>query len=423
MGDDIYSIVSIRATRPNNRPLRGLSGSEYDRNRRMNKACNVSVGVCAAPVILALVVLLAIEYQKYSLEKARQQRARAKLQSTNSTSGNTTAGRPTHDAGKASSEAGSPPARDQVVFPAEAVLAGLLFNRRRFFFGRSVDSHRGPCVVAAPQPRCLVVWQGMPARFEDDFEYLAHSAGVTFSWTAHQAGHPWPSNVVRLTANTASGPGRRQHRAEEFHYGRSPGFGRSSLLAGVVRLSESSKLIVIDNQRVRLFPHYELLVRNPPGYPVERWHQCQDRCNSTEGAVFGGLEGGTPTLVGRAFFDGRFSPCKVVAVGCVLPGGQVALIFEFLVESRGVVFEWVDFGGGGSAKGNASDDLSGSPTSSPEVAEVTVGGALVGRSRPLNPDGRLLLGAVVSGNGSRLYACDVREPLPAPLETFQTASP
>lgn len=73
-------------------------------------------------------------------------------------------------------------------------------------------------------------------------------------------------------------------------------------------------------------------VRNTPGYPVERWHQCQDRCNSTEGAVFGGLEGGTPTLVGRAFFDGRFSPCKVVAVGCVLPGGQLK---DFNASPRG----------------------------------------------------------------------------------------
>ncbi|KAL3205098.1 hypothetical protein MRX96_040899 [Rhipicephalus microplus] len=253
-------------------------------------------------------------------------------------------------------------------------------------------------------------------------DLYAHSAGVTFSWTTWQPGHPWPSNVVRLTA-TSSGPGRKPE-SEEFYYGRSPGFGRSSLLAGVVRLSESSKLIVIDNQRIRLFPQYELLtyvrvgceqpvaacgvlrrhserrscstphVRNTPGYPVERWHQCQDRCSSTEGAVFGGLEGGSPTLVGRAFFDGRLSPCKVVAVGCVLPGGQVALIFEFLVESRGVVFEWVDFRGDGGAKGNVSDELSGSP-SSPDLAEVTVGGTPVGRSRPLPPDGRLLLGAVV----------------------------
>ncbi|KAH8039752.1 hypothetical protein HPB51_008684 [Rhipicephalus microplus] len=246
----------------------------------------------------------------------------------------------------------------------------------------------------------------------------AHSEGVTFSWTEWQPGHPWPSNVVRLTAHvTFSGPGRKP-QSEEFYYGRSPGFGRSSLLAGVVRLSESSKLIVIDNQRVRLFPQYELLVRNTPGYPVERWHQCQDRCSSTEGAVFGGLEGGSPTLVGRAFFDGHLSPCKVVAVGCVLPGGQVALIFEFLVESRGVVFEWVDFRGDGGAKGNASDELSGSP-SSPDLAEVTVGGTPVGRSRPLPPDGRLLLGAVVRVNASRLYACDVREPLPTPLDTFQ----
>ncbi|KAH6933694.1 hypothetical protein HPB50_017660 [Hyalomma asiaticum] len=183
----------------------------------------------------------------------------------------------------------------------------------------------------------------------------AHSTGVTFSWTAHQSGHPWPSNAVRLTAyTTSSGPGRRR-QAEQFYYGRSPGFGRSSLLAGVVRVSESSKLIVIDNQRVRRFPHYELLV---------------------------------------------------------------ALIFEFLVESRGVVFEWVDFRGDGGAKGNASDEPSGS-SPSPELAEVIVGGAAVGRSRPLHPDGRLLLGAVVRVNGSRLYACDVREPLTAPLDTFQ----
>ncbi|KAL1421094.1 hypothetical protein MTO96_023519 [Rhipicephalus appendiculatus] len=367
------------------------------RNLRVNTACNVSVGMCVAPIILAVIVLSAIEYQRYALEKARQQRARAKLESAKSA--NSSAGDATHESGKASTQGWVPPVHDDLVFPPEAVLAGVLFNRRRFFFGRSLDSHQGPCVVAAPQRRCLMVWQGMPPRFEDDFEYLAHSAGVTFSWTSRQAGHPWPSNAVRLTAYTTSS-------------------GTSSLLAGVVRLSESSKLIVIDNQRVRLFPQYELLVRNTPGYPVERWHQCQDRCSSTEGAVFGGLEGGTPTLVGRAFFDGRFSPCKVVAVGCVLPGGQVALIFEFLVESRGVVFEWVDFRGDGGAKGNASDELSGSP-SSPDLAEVTVGGVLVGRSRPLPPDGRLLLGAVVRVNASRLYACDVREPLPAPLDTFQ----
>ncbi|XP_075745800.1 uncharacterized protein LOC119174193 isoform X1 [Rhipicephalus microplus] len=274
--------------------------------------------MCAAPIILAVIVLIVIEYQRYALEKTRQQRARAKLESDKSA--NSSAGSPTHESDVASTRGWAPSVHDDLVFPPEAVLAGVLFNRRRFFFGRSLDSHQGPCVVAAPQRRCLMVWQGMPPRFEDDFEYLAHSEGVTFSWTAWQPGHPWPSNVVRLTA-TSSGPGRKP-QSEEFYYGRSPGFGRSSLLAGVVRLSESSKLIVIDNQRVRLFPQYELLVRNTPGYPVERWHQCQDRCSSTEGAVFGGLEGGSPTLVGRAFFDGRLSPCKVVAVGCVLPGGQ-----------------------------------------------------------------------------------------------------
>ncbi|KAL1421093.1 hypothetical protein MTO96_023519 [Rhipicephalus appendiculatus] len=304
------------------------------RNLRVNTACNVSVGMCVAPIILAVIVLSAIEYQRYALEKARQQRARAKLESAKSA--NSSAGDATHESGKASTQGWVPPVHDDLVFPPEAVLAGVLFNRRRFFFGRSLDSHQGPCVVAAPQRRCLMVWQGMPPRFEDDFEYLAHSAGVTFSWTSRQAGHPWPSNAVRLTAYTTSS-------------------GTSSLLAGVVRLSESSKLIVIDNQRVRLFPQYELLV---------------------------------------------------------------ALIFEFLVESRGVVFEWVDFRGDGGAKGNASDELSGSP-SSPDLAEVTVGGVLVGRSRPLPPDGRLLLGAVVRVNASRLYACDVREPLPAPLDTFQ----
>lgn len=383
----------------------------------MSAACNVCAGVCAAPIILAVVVLIAIEYQKYSLERARQQRARAKLESGNPT--NSSADHPAHVTDRASTDGGPLSIRDDLVFPPEAVLAGVLFNRRRFFFGRSLDSHQGPCVVAAPQPHCLMVWQGIPPRFEDDFEYLAHSAGVTFSWTAHQSGHPWPSNAVRLTAYTpSSGPSRRR-QAEQFYYGRSPGFSRSSLLAGVVRVSESSKLIVIDNQRVRRFPHYELLVRNTPGYPVELWHQCQDHCSSTEGAVFGGLEGGSPTLVGRAFFDGRFSPCKVVAVGCILPGGQVALIFEFLVESRGVVFEWVDFRGDGGAKGNASDETSVSLSPSRDVAEVIVGGAAVGRSRPLHPDGRLLLGAVVRVNGSRLYACDVREPLPAPLDTFQ----
>lgn len=136
---------------------------------------------------------------------------------------------------------------------------------------------------------------------------------------------------------------------------------------------------------------------------MERWHQCQDRCNSTEGAVFGGFEAGTPTLVGRAYYDAHFSPCKVVAVGCILPGGQVALIFEFLVESRGVLFEWVN--------SSAVDPSSNSA--------VTVGTSGVGRSFPLPPDGRLLLGAVPRGNASRLYASDGREPLAAPLDAFQ----
>ncbi|XP_077508393.1 uncharacterized protein LOC144119711 [Amblyomma americanum] len=324
MEDDLFAhVVSIRATRPNNRPLRGQSGSEYDRNRRVNTAANVSAGVCVAPVILALVVLLAIELQKQSLERARRLRSRAQSESANTSNGNASDARPTaEEAEPVGASSVSLPSREALAFPPEAVLAGVLFNRRRFFFGRSVGSPQGPCVVAAPQPRCLMVWLGMPARFEDDFEYLAHSDGVTFTWVAHQAGEPWPSNAVRLSADTS--PGGRDHwpRVEEFYYGRSPGYSHSSLLAGVVRVSESPKLIVIDNHRVRLFPRYELLVRNSPGYPVERWHQCQDRCNTTEGAVYGGLEGGSPTLVGRAYFDGSFSPCKVVSVGCVLPGGQ-----------------------------------------------------------------------------------------------------
>lgn len=82
---------------------------------------------------------------------------------------------------------------------------------------------------------------------------------------------------------------------------------------------------------------------------------------------------------------------------------RVALIFEYLVESRGVVFEWVN--------SSAADLSSGSA--------VTVGASGVGRSFPLPPHGRLLLGAVPRGNTSRLYASDGREPLAAPLDSFQ----
>ncbi|KAH8039751.1 hypothetical protein HPB51_008683 [Rhipicephalus microplus] len=139
-------------------------------NLRVNTACNVSAGMCAAPIILAVIVLIVIEYQRYALEKTRQQRARAKLESDKSA--NSSAGSPTHESDVVSTRGWAPSVHDDLVFPPEAVLAGVLFNRRRFFFGRSLDSHQGPCVVAAPQRRCLMVWQGMPPRFEDDFEYL-----------------------------------------------------------------------------------------------------------------------------------------------------------------------------------------------------------------------------------------------------------
>lgn len=205
----------------------------------------------------------------------------------------------------------------EVHFPAEAVLAGVLFNRRRTFLGRSLSDEFGPCIVVVPAGRCLLVWKGLPPVYRDDFEYLASSAKVVFSWAPHYAGRPWPANAVRVSL--------REKIPEVFLYGRSPGFDSSSLLAGVIRTSESPRLIVLDHGKVRLFPRYEVLVKLPVQYPNERWLNCMDKCNDTGDAVYGGFEGGVPTLVGRTYFDGSFWPCKVVSIGCVLPGGQVRL--------------------------------------------------------------------------------------------------
>lgn len=79
---------------------------------------------------------------------------------------------------------------------------------------------------------------------------------------------------------------------------------------------------------------------------------------------------------------------------------QVALIFEFLTESAGITYEWI--------KGTAS-----------LAHAVGIGQAVVGRSLALPSDGRMLLGAVLPTNGSRLFASDGRDPLAAPLSDFE----
>ncbi|CAN7985361.1 unnamed protein product, partial [Ixodes pacificus] len=81
---------------------------------------------------------------------------------------------------------------------------------------------------------------------------------------------------------------------------------------------------------------------------------------------------------------------------------KVALIFEYLAESPGTTYEWLQ---GADSLGRA----------------LTVEGVVVGRSRPMSPDGRLLLGGVLADNSSSsgLFACDGREPLASPLRSFQ----
>ncbi|EEC05790.1 hypothetical protein IscW_ISCW018071 [Ixodes scapularis] len=80
---------------------------------------------------------------------------------------------------------------------------------------------------------------------------------------------------------------------------------------------------------------------------------------------------------------------------------KVALIFEYLAESPGTTYEWLQ----------EADSLG---------RGLSVGGVAVGRSRPMSPDGRLLLGGVLADNSSSgLFACDGREPLASPLRSFQ----
>ncbi|XP_042146065.1 uncharacterized protein LOC121835682 [Ixodes scapularis] len=367
------------------------------KNRLLNTTANVLAGLCVAPTILGILILFLIHFEWTSkpivissvAPRVLEENAAKLTQVTSESLPNNTTARSSW-----TTVASTPPIEKR--FPPEAVLAGVLFNRRRSFLGRSQDSDGGPCIVAVPAGRCVFVWKGVPPVYADDYDYLALSSKVTFFWKPHQAGEPWPANTVRVPVHTDTSPGE-----ELFYYGRSLGFDGNSLLAGVIRASQSPRLIVLDHASVRLFPKYELLVKLPSQFPNERWLQCFERCNVTDEAVYGGFENGVPTLVGRAFYKSRFSFCKVVHTGCVLLGGQVALIFEYLAESPGTTYEWLQ----------EADSLG---------RGLSVGGVAVGRSRPMSPDGRLLLGGVLADNSSSgLFACDGREPLASPLRSFQ----
>ncbi|CAN7999478.1 unnamed protein product, partial [Ixodes hexagonus] len=121
--DDDYGVgtATFRATRVGGRPLRGRSGgAQNDRNRRLNTTANVLAGLCVAPTILCLLILLLIH-----------------LESTNK----------------------------------PVVLSSV---------ARKLPSRQ--LQMAVPASRCVLVWKGVPPVYADEYNYLAQSSKVTFFW-------------------------------------------------------------------------------------------------------------------------------------------------------------------------------------------------------------------------------------------------
>ncbi|XP_064471386.1 uncharacterized protein LOC135385796 isoform X2 [Ornithodoros turicata] len=390
------SQVQILPRREDDVPRAGLR-ADNGCFQEINRTMNTIFGLCFIPALLVIGFMLLfmpskgtsrsrqVTSDKGNLESTRlflsgrreTGKKRVGMESIKHTTAITVTGRaqPKRTAYNTTlKESGSTTVPELGEYPVEAILAGVLFNKRRSFVGRAMHgSQKMPCLVQ--HRRCLFVVLGTPLVTADTFEFLVQSANVTFAWVLHTPKTAWPANIVKTVVATVGG-------TEVFYFGRTPGYHPDSLLAGVVRDSDGT-LTVVDSQRMRKFHSFQVLVKMTLQYPSEKWMHCYRWCN--QGAVPGGLEI-LPTFVGRAYHHGQFSFCKVLSTGCMMwDTMSTANIFEFLVESPGTAYDWVNQSVLSSLR---SDQLV-------HVPHQNGTRAVVGRTVP-QADGSVLLGFVQS---------------------------